>query len=95
MKPKCGKCNATGCKIYRPYGVFYDPNYNRCNGCLTKKDLAWYIPLCPDKDGGIWGFTSVPPEACLKFYALPERSSKKPTWLENHRWVTRQGIKVN
>jgi hypothetical protein len=94
MKPSCGKCKAKDVKIYRPYGSFYRPEDNRCNGCLKPKDYDNYIPCCMAKDGSVWGFTSVPEEDCLKFYALPERSSKKPTWLQHHRFVTRQGKKL-
>ncbi len=95
-KPCCGKCKAKGCKLYRPYpGFVFRPEDNRCNGCLTAKDLDMYIPLCVDEvNGGGWGFTSVPEADCIKFYALPERSSKKPTWIQHYRWVTRQGKKL-
>lgn len=94
-KPCCGKCKAKGVKIYRTYGSFYRPEDNRCNGCLTTKDLDWYVPLCMADDGSVWGYTSVPEADCLKFYALPEQSNKKPTWLQGHRWTTRKGVKLS
>lgn len=79
--PVCGKCGATGVKIYRDYGMFRRPENDRCNDCL--EDPSWFVPCILDEsDGSCWGYTSVPEEDCKKFYALPEKSATKPYWVE-------------
>ncbi len=80
---KCGLCGSKKVKIYRPYGNFYRPPDNRCNKCVTTDQRDWYVPCITDEDGHIWGYTSIPEDAILTFYALPEKSKK-------HHWWNRQ-----
>jgi len=77
---KCGKCGTSGVKIYRPYGSFYRLVDNRCNKCLSKEDGS-YIPNCPDEDGHIWGYSSIPQDVCDAFFALPEEDSNSPSFV--------------
>ena len=76
----CATCKTSGVRLYRPYGNFFRPEDNRCNKHITEKQRGWYVPLCPDEDGSIWGYTSIPDEAIDIFYALPEADPKYFTW---------------
>lgn len=75
-KIKCGCCGRDDVKLYRPYGMFYRPKDNRCNGCLENAD--WYVPCVQDPvDMTIWGYSAVPPEACERFYNMPDADPTK------------------
>lgn len=83
---KCGICSTESIRLYRPYGSFFRPDDNRCNACVTKKQRGWYVPLCTDSDGTIWGYTSVPDEAIQIFLGLPEKSDVYPSWIGTRGW---------
>lgn len=86
-KLKCGECDATDVRLYRPYGSFYRPEDNRCNIHLTLEQRGWYVPLCVDEeDDAVWGYTSDCDEAAKareKFYSLPEHGFYDWTWARN------------
>lgn len=77
--PICGNCGVTGVRIYRDYGMFRRPEEDRCNNCFSTVP-SWMVPCILDENGNAWGYTSVPHEDCLKFYALPEQAPHKPSW---------------
>lgn len=82
-KLKCGICNVQNVRLYRCGGEFYRPENNRCNSHVTETQRGWYIPLCPDVDGSIWGYGSIPDDALKIFYALPENDPKDWIWGNN------------
>lgn len=84
--PSCGKCGATGVKIYRSYGMFRRPETDRCNECVDPDSRGWMVPCVLDDDGNAWGYTSVPTDACEAFYALPEQSIEHPRWRRVGGW---------
>ena len=80
-KFKCGECGIDNVRLYRPYGHFYRPEDNRCNVHITLEQRGWYVPLCTDdRDGTVWRYTSVPPDALERFYVLPENNLFTWTW---------------
>lgn len=83
MNPTCGKCGRDDVRIYRWYGSFRRSEDDRCNACLDSTD--WMVPCVLDEHGNAWGYTSVPPDACDRFYDLPEASPLGPTWRSG--WV--------
>ena len=85
-RPSCGKCGATGVKIYREYGSFRRPETDRCNECIDQGQKGWRVPCVLDADGDAWGYTSVPKDACDAFYALPEKSDSLPHWRQIGGW---------
>ena len=85
-RPSCGKCGATGVKIYREYGSFRRPETDRCNECIDQGHKGWMVPCVLDADGDAWGYTSVPKDACDAFYALPEKSDSFPHWRRIGGW---------
>jgi hypothetical protein len=79
---KCAKCEANDDehRLYRDYGMFFREKDVRCNACLEGTD--WMVPLCADRESGdVWGYTSVPEDACTFFYGKPEKDPESPTWL--------------
>jgi hypothetical protein len=90
--PRCGICNVSNVKLYRPYGNFYRPEDNRCNEHVTEQERSYYIPCIVDTDGLTWGFTSVPQVECNNFYALPEKSKNGWGWHEKERWIPLDNI---
>ena len=85
-RPSCGKCGATGVKIYRSYGSLRRPESDRCNKCVDPDSRGWMVPCVLDDDGKAWGYTSVPADACESFYALPEQSVDYPHWRRVGGW---------
>lgn len=80
----CNECKKTNqqVRLYRPYGNFYRVEDNACNEHVPEGSRGWYVPLVFDEDGGVWGYTSVPEEACKAFYSLPEADLTGYTWCE-------------
>ena len=77
----CGKCGAVGCRLYRPGGKFIRPERFRCNACVRVDQMGYYVPLIIDEaTGAVWGFTSVPQDQRLAWYALPENDPNGYTW---------------
>lgn len=76
---RCGACGRAGVRIYRPYANFYRPEDNRCNAHITEEQRGWYVPCVRDDDGTVWGYTSTPPEAGLRWKALPEADPTLPS----------------
>lgn len=78
----CHICKKTNLQVrlYRPYGNFYRPKDNFCNAHVPEGSRDWYIPLCFDNDGSVWGYTSVPQDTVEVFYALPEADTTALGW---------------
>lgn len=80
---KCGKCGATGCRLYRPYGNFYRPLDNLCGPCAgplsdgTKDQRGWNVPLVLSASGEPLGYLAVPPLEGADWDALPEHDAPK------------------
>jgi len=85
MKHKCYVCNKDSVRLYRSYGTFFRESTVFCNEHVPEKSRGWYVPLCTDVDGTVWGYTSVPDSAIDEFYSLPEANNSYPVWLRrNH-----------
>lgn len=74
LKHECVVCRRHDIRLYRPYGSFLRDNEIVCRahaeaGAIERKAL---VPLCEDSDGSVWGYTSVPPDAIARWYALRE-----------------------
>ena len=80
----CEVCGARGVKLWREYNIFTDHNTLTCGACTEKAsgkaiDLSvgercgWRVPAVPtlEPDAPWWGYTSVPPEGCAWWKALP------------------------
>lgn len=76
--------------MYRPYGEVRRPERDRCNRCVNDDERDWYVPLIIDEsDGRAWGYTSVPLEACEKFYGLSEAEPGGWFWNPAVSWWDR------
>lgn len=105
MIPKdyvCGRCGAEGVKLWRKSATS-EPVHQQpllCGACtereqghpldLSESDQCWgRCPAVPDLRGGWYGYTSVPPEGCAWWKALPLRLLGE--WKVKggvERWVT-------
>ncbi len=94
---KCGHCGAEGVRLWRKSATS-EPVHQQpllCGACtekeqghaldLTESDQCWgRCPAIPDLRGGWWGYTSVPPEGCAWWDALPLR--------HDGEWKVRSGV---
>lgn len=79
----CATCKAHGVKLWRESHAFLDSMTLACAECCAKEghpvDLSESdqtmrrVPAVPTLDGSYWGYTSVPPEGCAWWKALPLR----------------------
>ena len=86
----CGTCGAEGCKLWRPYQTFIQPDYLRCTNCAETASeggrswdggdsIGWYVPAVQTADAsGYWGFSTVPNQAADGWYFLPDRPGEEP-----------------
>lgn len=86
---KCGACDATGVRLYRPYGEFRREVRDRCNACVNKATIQYYVPLIFDSDGMAWGFSSALCEDIARWMAQPEKTRRKGsfTWVGSS-WIS-------
>lgn len=68
----CAVCQRRGCKLYRRYGAVPHDTDIFCRQHIPAEQAAWYIPLCEDDDGSVWGYAAVPDDAITRFNALPD-----------------------
>jgi hypothetical protein len=64
---KCGRCDKSGVRLYRPYGEFRRPSRDRCNACVPAYERGLYVPV-------------LPAEAIELFERLPESDPLWWTW---------------
>lgn len=83
--PTCGKCGATGVKIYRPYAGVRNEETDVCNECMNQTKENWMCPCILDENGDAWGY-NVPEKNFEAFYALPEKSNSHPHWCRRGGW---------
>lgn len=69
---KCAKCNRQGVRLYRPYSEFLRDSRIVCAEHVDPQEATWFVPLIEDTDGSVWGYTSSPPDAIARWYALPD-----------------------
>lgn len=72
MAKTCGKCGATGVRLYRPYGEFLRPERVLCRTCIPTAEADWFVPCVVADDGTVWGYTSAPHVDFARWEALPE-----------------------
>ncbi len=96
---KCSACGVHGVKLWRQSSVFADAVTLMCGDCtvrdqghaldLSQSDQCWgRCPAIPDLAGSWWGYTSVPPEGCAWWKALPLRlTGEWPVKGGIERWV--------
>lgn len=81
----CHVCGRGDVRLYRGYGGFLHEDEIRCNAHLTT--TGWRVPLiCDPRDGGAWGFTSVPEVDVERFFAAPEADPNGPTYRRVGGW---------
>jgi hypothetical protein len=79
----CGGCKVRGVKLWRESHTVLSAITLACADCCAKEghpvDLSdsdqtmRRVPAVPTLDGSYWGYTSVPPEGCAWWKALPLR----------------------
>jgi len=90
----CTTCGARGLKLWRESHTVLDALTLACADCcakeghpvdLSESDQTWRrVPAVPTLDGSYWGYTSVPPEGCAWWKALPLRMTGE--------WPVRGGV---
>jgi len=89
---KCSTCERSDVRLYREYGMFQREAMIYCNAHLPLENVkvrtSWLVPLVPSDDGGAYNHTSVPVEACERWYALPEASNAAPTRGRDGEWTS-------
>jgi hypothetical protein len=68
----CAVCQRRDCRLYRGYGTFLRDDEIFCKAHIPADQAGWYVPLCEDLDGSVWGYTSAPDDAIERFNALPD-----------------------
>lgn len=71
-KRTCAKCGRGQCKLYRPYGEFLREGRIVCKADIPQGQEGWYVPLCEDVDGTVWGYTSARQDSIDYFDSLPD-----------------------
>lgn len=69
---RCVICGRNTIKLYRPYGSPLRDAEIFCKAHIPTEQASWYVPLCEDLDGTVWGYTSVPDDAIARWQALPD-----------------------
>lgn len=95
MKHYCASCYHSDVRLYRSYGSFLRDSEIFCNLHLPATDdtRGWWVPLVEDADGGVWGYTSAPPEDMARWLALPEYDAWGLTWVAG-RWVRPRDVQA-
>ena len=74
---KCAVCGFRG-QLYRPYGEFFRPWRLKCKEHVPWPYKDWYVELCVDVDGSVWGYTSAPDWSIEDWRNLPSRRIGTP-----------------
>ena len=77
---RCSVCGEQHVRLYRSYGTFLREDQIVCNAHVDGTD--WVMPLVEDLEGGVWGYTSAPLSACVRFYRRPDATPDGPRWLQ-------------
>jgi len=70
----CAICKRNDIKLYCYYSNFLRDSEIFCRthappGHIERRSL---VPLIEDEDGGVWGYTSMPEDAIVRWKALPD-----------------------
>ena len=71
---KCAVCGRNDVKLYRYYAFFLRVEEIFCKAHVPAGQIEnqYFVPLCEDTDGSVWGYTSVPNDAIERFNSLPD-----------------------